>query len=474
MEHRTNPRVDFITNVEIKTGDHPVIHVESRDLSLGGLQVETSALLPIQTACEVIIHPYQKLGLESFALEATVARSFEGGMGLAIRLASTEGKAQLVALLGLLMTHAYTPGLRVTRYTTLLRRRQLPLKGEVLVNAKDWVARDQVVARTNLPGKVTTLNLINILSCSPAELGNYMLKIEGDRIEAGEIIAETKPFIAWFKTSVTTPISGTLESISKITGQVILREPPLPVEIQAYVDGEVVEIIPEEGVVIESKGAFIQGIFGVGGEVWGTLHMLTQSPDQHLTPDQLDARCKGKIVVGGNLLTLAVIQKAREVGALGLIGGGIRDADLRDLLGYDLGVAITGSEQIGITVIVTEGFGAISMARKTFDILTENSGREASMSGATQIRAGVQRPEIIIPNTSASDRDEPTQSLGLMKGALLRVIRAPYFGRVGKVSSLPSELQVVESETRVRVLEVEFEDGIRAIVPRANVELIEE
>lgn len=373
------------------------------------------------------------------------------------------------------MAHAYTPGLRVTRQTTLRRRRQLPLKGEVAVAQGDTVKRDQVVARTNLPGNVTTLNLVNTLSCSPAELKNYMLKNEGDAIEKGEPIAETKPFIKFFKTTVEAPITGTLESISKVTGQVILREPPRPVEVQAYVDGTVVEVIPEEGVVIEATGAFVQGIFGVGGETWGTLHVISKEANHQLTPDQLDASCQGKIVVGGSLLTLDVINKAREVGAVGIIGGGIHDADLRNLLGYDLGVAITGTETIGITVIVTEGFGPIDMARKTFDILTENNGKEASISGATQIRAGVQRPEIIIPEPNAqpqtADADNP---LGLTEGALLRVIRVPYFGKVGKVAALPPELQTVESETHVRVLEVEFEDGNRAIVPRANIELIEE
>jgi hypothetical protein len=361
----------------------------------------------------------------------------------------------------------------VTRHTTLQRRRQLPLKGDVLVSKDDVVTRDQVVARTNLPGKVTTLNLINTLSCSPAELDTYMVKKEGDAIQAGEPIAETRPLLKWFKTTVSAPITGTLESISKITGQVILREPPRPVEVQAYIDGRVVEVIPEEGVIVEANGAFIQGIFGVGGETWGLLHVASEHPDGPLLPEQLDEGCKGKIVVGGNLLTLDVIHKARDVGARGIIGGGIRDADLRNLLGYDLGVATTGSETIGITVIVTEGFGAINMARKTFEIFKEHHGKEASISGATQIRAGVQRPEIIIPNPATEPAEEGDHP-GLIEGALLRVIRVPYFGKVGKVVGLPSELQAVESETHVRVLKVEFEDGSRAVVPRANVELIEE
>ncbi len=372
------------------------------------------------------------------------------------------------------MAHAYTPGLRVTRRARIQRQRQLPLKGEVVVAQGDSVTRDQVVARTDLPGNVTTLNLVNILSCTPEELPNYMLKREGDAVEAGEPIAETRPFIKWFKTTVKAPIGGTLENISKITGQVLFRAPPRPVQVMAYIDGNVIDILPDEGVIVETAGVFVQGIFGVGGETWGTLHVISSEPDETLHADQIDAECAGKIVVGGNLLTREVIDKARATGAVGIIGGGIRDADLRDLLGYDLGVAITGTEDIGLSVIVTEGFGPIAMARKTFDILRENHGREASLSGATQIRAGVLRPEIIIPEAGADRRAEKAEQLGLAEGAHLRAIRAPHFGRVGKVAALPPELQAVESETRVRVLEVEFENGDRAIVPRANVELIQE
>ena len=374
------------------------------------------------------------------------------------------------------MAHAYTPGLRVTPQTTLRKQRRLPLKGQVLTDPGTQVRRDQVVARTELPGNVTILNLVNRLGCTPEELPDYMLKKAGDPIQAGEPLAATRPFIKWFKTTVEAPVSGSVESISSVTGQVILREPPRPVEVLAYIDGTVVEILPGEGVEIETSGAFVQGIFGVGGECWGPLHLLANAPDEVLEAAAIGPDCKGKILVGGSLITHAAIQQARQVGALGLVGGGIRDQDLRDLLGYDLGVAITGTEEIGLTAIVTEGFGQIAMARKTFEIFKACCGREASISGATQIRAGVLRPEIIVPlQDQTPQRPEQATGLqqGLGKGTLLRIIRAPYFGRIGQVSALPTDLQQVESGARVRVLEVEFEDGSRAVVPRANVELIE-
>jgi len=305
-----------------------------------------------------------------------------------------------------------------------------------------------------------------------------MLKAPGDSVETGEPLAETRPLIRWFKTTVKAESSGTVENISTVTGQIMLREPPLPVQVPAYVDGVVVEVLPEEGVVVETSGAFVQGIFGVGGECWGTLHLMAGSLGDPLEPSRITPDCRGKIVVATGLVSHAAIERAREVEAIGVIGAGVRDQDLRELLGFDLGVAITGSEDIGLTVILTEGFGEIAMARRTYDILEACDGREASISGATQIRAGVQRPEIIVPaDGSVPDGGSASgvaHSEGMTEGDLLRVIRAPYFGRIGKVAELIADLRKVESGARVRVLEVEFDDGSLAVVPRANVELIEE
>jgi hypothetical protein len=372
------------------------------------------------------------------------------------------------------LAQAYTPGLRVTRQATLIKERRLPLSGNVLVAAGDRVVHDQEVARTDLPGNVTSLNLVNRLSITPAELPDYMLKREGDVVEKDEPIAETWPWIKWLKTTIESPISGTIDSISTITGQVLLREPPRPVVVHAFVDGTIVAIHEGQGVDVETSGAYIQGIFGVGGETWGPLKRMCERPDEDLASDST-ADVKGAVLLAGRRVSLEAIQQARDAGAVGIIAGCIEDSDLRALLGYDLGVAITGTEPIGLTVIVTEGFGTIAMATRTFDILSENEGRACSISGATQIRAGVQRPEIIFPNDASAVeivRDE-VGSIGLVEGALLRGIRAPFFGKIGRVVGLPRELHRVESGATVRVLEAEFEDGTRALIPRANIELIE-
>jgi len=176
-------------------------------------------------------------------------------------------------------------------------------------------------------------------------------------------------------------------------------------------------------------------------------------------------------------VTTAVLRKAIAAKARAVVAGGFDANDLRELLGYDLGVAITGSEELGLTLIVTEGFGHIPMAGRTFELLQSCEGRKVSVTGATQIRAGVLRPEIIAPRTRAESPIPPdavaSAEEGLTLGSLIRVIRQPYFGHLGKVTALPPELTALETEAKVRVLEVDFGDGTRAYLPRANVEMIE-
>ncbi len=114
------------------------------------------------------------------------------------------------------------------------------------------------------------------------------------------------------------------------------------------------------------------------------------------------------------------------------------------------------------------------MAAKTFKLLSSHVGRKASISGATQIRAGVIRPEIIIPQLEGQARTAiQSQREGISLGDPVRIIRDPMFGRIGEVSALPPELTKIPTESEVRVLEVRFADGKTVVIPRTNIEVIE-
>ena len=371
------------------------------------------------------------------------------------------------------MAHAYTPGLRVTDFAVLRRERRLPLKGEVLVKAGDHVAPDTVVARTELPGNVQTVNLAARLSVDPQKVVDTLTRPVGSAVQKGEVIARGKSLFGLVQNTVDSPATGTIESASHVTGQLILREPPIPVTMEAYVRGVVAEVLAGEGVVVETRGAFLQGIFGVGGETFGRVAVAGTAPDRPLESSALKPEHQGAVVIGGSHVSYETVMRARELGVAAVVAGGFDDRDLKKLLGKDLGVAITGSEDLGLTLILTEGFGHIPMADRAWKLLTAHVGQVASVSGATQIRAGVMRPEILIPTAERVERPGGELALGLEIGSPLRVIREPYFGRIGVVVDLPSELQKLDTEARVRVLVVEFaDDQSRAVVPRANVELI--
>lgn len=369
--------------------------------------------------------------------------------------------------------HAYTPGLKIKKFVSLRKIRELPIPGKVHVKEGDIVDYDTIVAEMEMLGEPHMVKANLLLRVDAKDVGKQMLKEVGDEVKEGEVIAQYIALFGLIKRYVTSPIDGILESVGA-SGWVTIRAPPVFVNLKAYIPGKVVEVIQEKGVVIETNATFIQGIFGIGGETHGTLRILVDAPEDVLTAEMITSKEKGSVIVGGSYITLEAIRKAVEEGVAGIVVGGFDGDDLTKFLGYEMGIAITGEEEIGLTLVITEGFGRINISPHTFDLLKQFDGREACINGETQIRAGVIRPEIIIPHGESKYKsvDEELSS-GMKPGTPIRIIRHPYFGLLGKVSSLPVELMVTETESKMRVLEVELDNGRIVIVPRANVEIID-
>lgn len=371
------------------------------------------------------------------------------------------------------MANAYTPGLTVSSDIVVQRVRRLPIRGHVLVQQGDSIRHDSVVARAMLPGMLQTVRLAEKMGVEAKDAPSVTTLRGGDQVTVGQLVAQSKGFLGLFKSEVVSEYEGTIESISEVTGNMLVREPSIPVGVSGYVDGTVVQVMPDEGAVVETRGAMVQGIFGIGGERNGEVRVAVLGPNDVLDADHVLSTDKGKVLVGGRGVTAAALKKANATGVAGIVVGAVRDVDLIELLGYDIGVAITGEEAIETTLVCTEGFGELTMAGRTFDLLRSLEGRRASLNGATQIRAGVIRPELIAPETTLSTGSpKASEAQYLSVGTPIRVIREPYFGRLGAVTELPAQLMVVESGAEVRVLKARLDDGVEVCVPRANVEII--
>ncbi|MGB9778507.1 MAG: hypothetical protein ACPLW8_03795 [Candidatus Bathyarchaeales archaeon] len=369
---------------------------------------------------------------------------------------------------------AYTPGLKVTPCTYIRRLRSLPLKGEVLVKKGEKVNFDTTVATCCIEGAPYIVKVAELLDVDPEETVRYILKKEGDIVRKGELLARHSSLFGLINKKVFAEVSGVIERINEITGHLTIREPPKSVEVKAYIKGKVDEVIPNEAAVIGTYAAFIQGIIGFSGERFGEIRVAVSNPEQVLEADMITENDAGKIIVGGSLVTYEALEKARKAKVNGIVVGGARMEDLESILRTRIGVAITGRENIEFTLILTEGFGKLPMSENTFSVLKENEGKIAAINGTTQVRAGVLRPEIIIPlEVTERSRKEKELEEGKMKvGSIVRIIRFPYFGAVGKVIELPIELNKIETESFVRVVRVELSDGRWVLVPRANVEII--
>ena len=195
------------------------------------------------------------------------------------------------------MAKAYTPGLKVSARTTHRTRRLLPIPGEVKVAVGDVVAANDVVAETFMDGDITPMNMANRLSCSAGDVAGLMLKQIGEPVKEGEPIARSKGIFGAFKTEVAADADGTLEQVSSVTGQVMIRGAAIPVQVRAYLSGTVVEVLPKEGCIIENDVMFVQGIFGIGGETEGVIQVACGGHEETLDADAITADMKDAVIL---------------------------------------------------------------------------------------------------------------------------------------------------------------------------------
>jgi hypothetical protein len=333
--------------------------------------------------------------------------------------------------------------------TTIRRERLLPVSGEVLVDIGEMVEPFKVVARAYQPGDFRIIDVTRKLSIGEWETKEYMLKEVDAPVRKGEVIAAKGKL---FRRVCRSPVDGFIAAVRG--GLVIIESTSAPIEVCAYLRGKVASLMPDYGVVVETIGALIQGIWGTGGESYGIMKLLAEDRTEPLRDEAIDIGCKGTIIVGSSVDEEALL-KAEEVGVKGIVVGSI-EAGLVNLAG-----------SLPFPIIVTEGMGRTPMASITFDLLSANDGKEASISGKMH-------PEVVIPVSPPGMPVPmpPKRGVPLKIGDLVKVLRGPYFGSIGEVKALPKKARWVDSGARLKGAEVELEGEGVVFVPWQNLELI--
>jgi hypothetical protein len=360
--------------------------------------------------------------------------------------------------------------------------RRLPSAGEVLVRQGQRVEPEEVVAKAFLPGTPVIVNLARALSIAPSMVERAMVREVGNKVAQNEMLARSSRIGG---RSCVSPVSGKIESVDGETGYVTISPDPAVYELQATVRGLVMEVMPNQGVVIETPAAQVFGAFGMGHERSGVLQLLVTDSSDPIVPDMIKAKSAYAILIGGSNITAAALRRAVKEQVRGVIVGGIEEAELRAFLGTSsLSCWRTGSggwqfpagapgQTSELTLVVTEGFGVHPMSTPLFELLALHDGQEALIEGQTRLRAPMRRPRVVIPLSSrtAGVQLEPPRP-ALKAGATVRLLDSAHLGKTGQVRSVSNIPRRLASRVRVPAVEVALEDNTTLLLPRTDVEVL--
>lgn len=315
----------------------------------------------------------------------------------------------------------YPPQTVAVRLTAIRRERMLPVPGEVVVQQGARVEPVDVVARADVPAGFRILNVARSLGIPASSAGKTLRVKPGDRVKRGQVVAVRRGLL---RRTCRSPIEGIVTGVGG--GRLLIEAPPSEVEVRANLYGFVAEVIPQWGVVIQTNGAWIQGIWGNGREGTGILRVLTDEPEALVTVKQIDASCHGMVLVGGRLSDVEVLERAAEIQVRGVVCGSLSPA------------VLSAAMRVPFPVMTTEGIGEVPMCEPIYNLLSGNAGREAMVDAQFQTRWEVARPEVIVPLPAAPDRERlPDPAIALRLGDRVRAVRSPHKGAVGTVEAFP-------------------------------------
>ena len=200
---------------------------------------------------------------------------------------------------------------------------------------------------------------------------------------------ETTAGLSAIKHVLRAPSSGTLKKIDTKKGSITIQYDLQPIILRSFLRGRVTEVETGRHAVIEGEGGILNGAIGFGHENVGEIRLLEG-------PELPGPEHGGKLLVSPVPVDRACLEACVEFGVHGLLAPSLDAGDWVDFHGKEIGVALTGEEDIPFSLVLTEGFGRVNMNEEYAEFLRDSAGKQGSIRGRTQIRAGVTRPFLIV------------------------------------------------------------------------------
>lgn len=335
------------------------------------------------------------------------------------------------------------------------RERLMPGGGRIIARRGQQVNPVDVVAESTLRPEHIILDVARGLGLDPKDADHYIQRRAGDEVGEGDVIAGP---VGISRRVVRAPRSGTV--VLAGDGQVLLELEGELVELKAGYPGVIADIVGERGVIIDSIGSLIQGVWGNGKINFGLLTLLSRAPDDTLTPAMLDVSLRGSVVMGCHCDDEKVLTTAEDLPLRGMILASM-DSSL-------VPVALN----VSYPIVLIEGFGKLPMNQDAFNILSSGARREASVIAEPWDQINNIRPEVIIALPEGVRPVTATDTLTFAVGQKVRMISPPYKSMVGALTSLQAGLTVLPSGLRTQTASVRLANGDVVQVPLANLEVL--
>lgn len=341
--------------------------------------------------------------------------------------------------------------------TTIRRERYLPefAIGQVSVAEGVNVNIREIVVRGSVPSEYVIIDAGRALKLRKNESADEFLLVDLNQIvEAGMPLAgrprQRKPLL--------TPVRGKVVSVQG--GRIIMQETPEEITLEAGMEGRVVETRVGRGVTIETYGTLAQGVWGNGHRVIGALKAEPDDGLESIYGGIMEVGFRGAIVITRRTLKETGLLIMQDQGIIGVIAPSM-DASL-----------IPQAEAHPGAIMLTEGFGDISMSIMVFNLLSKYADRQATLDAYTPNRWEIHRPEAIInPSARAGTKASvPNINLALQVGVQVRLTRLPHVGKVGTVTNLPKTPTLLDNGLRAACAQVELVSGERVMIPLSNLE----
>lgn len=343
----------------------------------------------------------------------------------------------------------------VTGLTTIIRERLLPVSGNVVVRIQQKVTAGEVVAETRWAREHALLDVARMLGVSPAAADKLIKCQIDDKLAASAEIAVGRGF---FPRTVRTPREGRVVAVGG--GQVLMEVGEAKMELRAGMPGTVIQVIPNRGVVIQTSGGLVQGVWGNGRVDAGLLINLMEAPDTVLMPGRVDVSLRGSIILGGMIKNVETLQVLAELPARGLIASSITPA------------LISKAREMRFPILVTEGIGALPMNSAAYKLLSTNAKREVALNAEVYDRYNGARPEVVIPLPISAEPPMPNEVETFVPGLQVKMRRPPAMGMLGTIVAVKPGLTTLPSGLRASAAEVKLENDETVIVPLVNMEVV--